>query len=313
MFKTPILFLIFNRLDTAQKVFEKIREQKPKYLYIAADWPRKNKKWEAEACKKTREEILKQIDWNCELKTLFRDENFWCKKAVSWAITRFFENVEQWIILEDDCLPDSSFFWFCETMLEKYKDDTRVMMISWDCFLPEKWQKNDEYAFTNFPHIRGWASRRRSWNLYDIDMKRFNKFKEYGVTDYIYSSFYSKSVLIKSYDEIYNWKIDTWDSQRCWMIKANHWLTIFPLVNLISNIWFSTDALHTKNDFWLWNLPTKRIEYKNLKEPEIMNVNRIFEQFDEKRGGLAFKLYVANILKKLWLYKIVAKILGYNV
>ncbi len=312
MFKTPILFLIFNRLDTAQKVFEKIKEQKPKHLYIAADWPRKNKKWEAEACKKTREEILKQIDWDCELKTLFRDENLWCKRAVSWAITRFFENVEQWIILEDDCLPNTSFFWFCETMLEKYKDDTRIMQVSWDCFLPEKRQDNNSFGFTHFAHIRWRASWRRAWNQYDIKMEWFNKFKEYWVSSYIYSYFYSKSVIIKDYEEVFSWKVDTRDSQRCGMIKANHWLSVFPLVNLISNIWFSADALHTKNDFWLWNLPTKEIKYNNLKEPEIMNVNRVFEKYDESHVQLTFKLYIANILKKIWLYKIVSKILWYN-
>ena len=312
MLETPILFLIFNRLDTAQRVFEKIKEQKPKYLYIAADWPRKNKKWEAEACKKTREEIIKQIDRKCELKTLFREENLWCKKAVSWAITRFFENVEQWIILEDDCLPNSTFFWFCERMLEKYKNDTRIMQISWDCFLPEKRQDNKSYAFTNFPHIRWRATRKRAWNLFDIDMKWYNKFKEQWVQYYMYSSFYSRSNIIRYYNEIYKWNIYTWDSQWCWMIKANHWVSIFPLVNLISNIWFSIDALHTKNDFWLWNLPTKEIDYKNLKEPEIMNVNRNFELYDEKYVQLSFKQYVANILRKLWIYKIVAKILWYK-
>lgn len=312
MFKTPILFLIFNRLDTAQRVFEKIREQKPKYLYIAADWPRKNRKWEAEACKKTREEILKQIDWDCELKTLFRDENLWCKKAVSWAITRFFENVEQWIILEDDCLPDPSFFWFCETMLNKYKDDERIMMISWDCFLPEKSQKNDEYAFTKYPHIRWRASRRRAWNLYDIEMEDFPIFKENNMIEYISNNFFSKKVFIRHLEEAFEWKIDTWDYQRVYTIRKNYWLSLFPLTNLISNIWFSSQALHTKNDFWLWKLKISEINYKNIKHPKNMIINKKYEKYDEKFVQLSFKQYVANVLRKLWIYKIVAKILWYN-
>ena len=312
MFNTPILFLIFNRLDTAQRVFEKIKEQKPKYLYIAADWPRKNKKWEAEACKQTREEILKQIDWDCELKTLFRDENLWCKMAVSWAITRFFENVEQWIILEDDCLPDSSFFWFCGTILEKYKDDERIMMVSWDCFLPEKWQKNDEFAFTNYAHIRWWATWRRAWNMYDIEMKTFKDFIENKVINQISPNYFFRKTSIKHLTDVYNWRIDTRDYQRWYSLWVNHWLCIFPLINLISNIWFSTNALHTKNDFWLWNLPINKINYKNLKHPDIISMNDKFRIYDEKKVQLCFKQYVAIILKRFGIYKIISKILWYN-
>ena len=313
MFKTPILFLIFNRLDTAQRVFEKIKEQKPKYLYIAADWPRVNKKWEAEACKKTREEILKQIDWDCELKTLFRDENLWCKKAVSWAITWFFENVEQWIILEDDCLPDSSFFWFCETMLDKYKDDERIMMVSGDCFLPEKWKKNDTYSFTKYPHIRWRASRRRAWNLYDIEMKDFPLFEKNNMIEYVSNNYFSKNVFIRHLKEVYEWKIDTWDYQRVYTIRKNHGLSLFPLINLISNIGFSSDALHTKNDFWLWDLRTFKIDYKNINHPNNMIINKNYEKYDEEYVQLSFKQYVANILRNIWIYKFVARILWYNV
>ena len=313
MFKTPILFLIFNRLDTAQRVFEKIKEQKPKYLYIAADWPRENKEWEAEACKKTRESILNQIDWDCELKTLFREENLWCKKAVSWAITRFFENVEQWIILEDDCLPDSSFFWFCETILEKYKDDERIMMISWDCFLPEKRQKNNTYSFTNYAHIRWRASWRRARNLYDIEMKTFEDFIDNKVINQISPNYFFRKTTIKHLSDVYSWNIDTWDYQRWYSLRVNHWLSIFPLINLISNIWFSTNALHTKNDFWLWNLSINKIDYKNLKHPNIIAINNKFRIYDEQKVQLCFKQYVAMLLRKLWIYKFVAKILWYNV
>lgn len=312
MFKTPILFLIFNRLDTAQKVFEKIKEQKPKYLYIAADWPRKNKEWETEACKKTREEILKQIDWDCELKTLFREKNLWCKKAVSWAITRFFENVEQGIILEDDCLPDPSFFWFCETMLEKYEDDKRIMMISWDCFLPEKWQRNDEYAFTNSIHIWWWASWKRAWNSYDIEMKNFPEFVRNNMIRRITSNYFSKKIYLRHFYEVYEWKMNTWDYQWAYSIRKDCGLAIFPLVNLVSNIWFSTDALHTRNDFWLWNLKTKKFDYKHLKNPKNMIINYEFQKYEEKYVLLSFKQYVASILKKIWFYRIIAKILWYN-
>lgn len=312
MFETPILFLIFNRLDTANQVFKKIKEQKPKYLYIAADWPRKNKKWEAEACKKTRETILSQVNWDCELKTLFRDENLWCKKAVSWAITWFFENVDQWIILEDDCLPDPSFFWFCETMLEKYQDDKRIMHISWSCHLDKKYQKENTYEFSYYSHIRWWATRKRAWSLYDIDMKDLDDFIRNKQINLISGNYFSKNVMLRHFIDCRNWKIDTRDYQWLYSMRLNNWLAIQPLVNLISNIWFSTDALHTKNDFWMGNLDTQKIEYKKLRHPNNFILNLEHRKYEEKYVQLSFKQYVANILRKIWIYKIVAKILWYN-
>ena len=110
---TPVLFVIFNRPDTTQKVFNAIRQAKPKQLFVAADGPREGKEGEKEKCEQVRE-IIEQIDWDCEVKTLFRDKNLGCKIAVSSAIDWFFENVEEGIILEDDCLPSQSFFWYCQ-------------------------------------------------------------------------------------------------------------------------------------------------------------------------------------------------------
>ena len=108
---TPILFMIFNRLDTTQKVFNAIRQAKPKQLFVAADGPREDKEGEKGKCEQARK-IIEQVDWDCEVKTLFRDKNLGCKVAVSSAIDWFFENVEEGIILEDDCLPSTSFLWF---------------------------------------------------------------------------------------------------------------------------------------------------------------------------------------------------------
>src|SRR5580704_13976707 len=120
MINTPVLFLIFNRLDTTRKVFNEIRKAHPQKLFIAADGPRANKPGEKELCEKTRQFVTKNVDWNCEVKTLFRNENLGCKVAVKGAIDWFFENVTEGIILEDDCLPNQSFFRFCAFGLNKY-------------------------------------------------------------------------------------------------------------------------------------------------------------------------------------------------
>jgi len=128
--ETAVLFLVFNRLDTTKQVFEAIKKAKPPRLYIAADGARKNIDNEDKIVQDIRNYLISNIDWECEVKTLFREKNLGCKYAVSGAIDWFFENKEMGIILEDDCLPSQSFFWFCEELLNKYKDDKRIFLIS---------------------------------------------------------------------------------------------------------------------------------------------------------------------------------------
>src|SRR5690606_34245197 len=126
---TPILFLIFSRQDTTRREFEAIRAAHPRQVFIAADGPRPHKEGEAERCEECRK-IASEVDWPCEVHTLFREENLGCGRAVSGAITWFFEHVEEGIILEDDTLPGPGFFRFCSELLERYRHDTRVMAVS---------------------------------------------------------------------------------------------------------------------------------------------------------------------------------------
>jgi len=243
--KTPILFLIFNREDTTQKVFDAIRQQKPKYLFVAADGARKNKSGEAEKCQRVKD-IIKQVDWDCELKTLFREENLGCKLAVSSAITWFFENVEQGIILEDDCLPDPSFFPYCEELLEKYKDDTRIGHISGDNFLHGIIDKSLSYDFCSCSHIWGWATWRRVWKNYDVNFPFWEEQKDKR-------SFLFKNKLEEIYfssfipDVLNNRNgINTWDTQWLFTLRVQNQLSIYPAVNMVENIGFgATDATHT--------------------------------------------------------------------
>lgn len=168
MFETPILLIIFKRKDTALKVLEIIKRIKPKYLYIAADgWRDEDEKIK---CLETREAILKAIDFECNLKTLFRDKNLGCCDGPVNAINWFFENVEQGIILEDDCLAEISFFDYCEKLLNYYKDNERIMHIAGDSPLDRK-VGDASYYFATIQHCWGWASWRRAWKYYDSTMK----------------------------------------------------------------------------------------------------------------------------------------------
>lgn len=274
MFKTPILFLIFNRPDTTKVVFEQIRNIKPSKLFIAADGPRECKVDERENCEQTRKLVLENIDWECQVFTLFRDKNLGCKYSVSQAITWFFDNVDQGIILEDDCLANVSFFNYCEVLLNRYKDNLQIMHIGGNCFIEENSLNNNEsYYFSNYVDIWGWATWKRAWKQYDVNLKNFsyktckvlldNKFKSKAESKYWLSLFESAK----------NNQIDTWDYQWVYTVYYNNGISITPFRNLISNIGFGPNATHTfDNNSILASYPTKEIS--EILHPMNITVNK---------------------------------------
>lgn len=248
MFNTPVLFLIFARPDTTEQVFERIRQIRPTRLYVAADAPRKGRPDEAERCRQARS-VVDRVDWQCEVKTLFREENLGCKVAVSSAISWFFDQEEYGIILEDDCLPDLSFFPFCEELLIRYKDDDRIGHIGGNCFFEGIVDRSLSYDFCSISHIWGWASWRRAWNNYDVDFSFWNDTRQ--------DKCRRKSIFKSLREEIYfssfisdtlagNKGINTWDVQYLFMLRAQNQLSIYPAVNLVTNIGLNNpNATHT--------------------------------------------------------------------
>jgi hypothetical protein len=244
--QTAVLFLVFNRPDTTAQVFEAIRKARPPRLYVAADGPRANRDGEAERVARVRE-IATAVDWPCEVKTLFREKNLGCKYAVSGGITWFFEHEEQGIILEDDCLPVQSFFWFCESLLERYASDERVAMVTGDNF--QKGQYRGEagasYYFSKYNHIWGWASWRRAWQKADMDIKFWPEWKhsagwQAAIPDKVERKYWSNI-----FDRMYRAEIDTWDYPWTASVWFHCGLTATPNVNLVSNIGFGPDSTHT--------------------------------------------------------------------
>jgi hypothetical protein len=243
---TAVLFLVFNRLDTTKKVFDAIRQAKPPRLYIASDGARSNKESESEKVQIVRDYIIENIDWECEVRTLFREENLGCKYAVSGAISWFFETEENGIILEDDCLPSQSFFWYCESLLDKYKNDDSVYLISGDSRASESFEMLEDYAFCKYPMVWGWASWRRVWNRYDPELIDWPNQK-----DELPKKISSHGPTIKFwkniFDRMYNKEIDTWDHQLSYLLLSSGGKCIVPKINLITNIGFGKDATHTTN------------------------------------------------------------------
>ena len=260
--KAPVLFLIFNRPDTTQRVFDAIRQAKPARLFVAADGPREDRHGEAEKCTQARS-IIGNIDWDCEVVTRFREKNLGCRKAVSSAIDWFFENVEEGIILEDDCLPSRSFFMYCDELLAHYRDDTKVMQICGSNYFKGFETREKSYFFSRFGPIWGWASWRRAWGYYDVDMRLWPEIKKNKVSKNFYESKDEELNRIAVYDKTFSGEIDTWDYQWSFAKMINAGLSIIPSVNLIANIGFSSEATHTSDP----SDPFSNMESKNLSFP----------------------------------------------
>lgn len=242
---TPVAFIIFNRLDTTKKVFEEIRRAQPKRLYLISDGARANKRNEKEIVMNVREYVESNIDWDCKVFKNYSEKNMGCKERVSTGISWVFENEEEAIILEDDIVPNQSFFRFCQEMLRHYKNDTRVMMVSGLNLIPE-FKMNDSYCFSMFSGIWGWATWKRAWNLYDVNMKLWKKVEKEKILKYLYSPI-SYYYIHKNYSNTKKGKIDTWDYQWGFTKAINSGLGIIPNVNLVNNIGFDReDATHTK-------------------------------------------------------------------
>jgi hypothetical protein len=243
--RSPVLFMVFNRPDTTQRVFEAIRAARPPRLYVAADGPRTAREGEAQRCETTRR-IATAVDWPCELITLFRTENLGCKRAVGSAITWFFEHEPEGIVLEDDCLPDASFFAYCDALLERYRDDPRVMCISGDNFISDAWKPEESYYFSIYTHIWGWASWRRAWKSYDIEMSDWKASDPRLLLGRKLPAERQAQRHWKSvFDRVAAGKIDTWDYQWNYACWKHDGVTCLPKVNLVSNIGFGADATHT--------------------------------------------------------------------
>lgn len=274
---TPVLFLIFNRLDTTKKVFAEIRKAKPKQLFIASDGPRENKPGEKEIVERVRKYVLSHIDWPCEVKTLFREKNLGCKYAVSGAITWFFENVEQGIILEDDCLPSQSFFRFCQELLERYKDEERIMAISGYNLIEEKTKSiKESYLFFENAFIWGWATWKRSWEDYDVEIH-----KKLSLIDLIKTSrsFFNFLISLKVYYKLRK-EDKTWDYQLGFLTSIKKKMWVVPKKNLIENIGFSskvyTNLKPNRIDIKYLYRKKKEIQFPLIHPTEIKENKRIY-------------------------------------
>lgn len=315
MFDVPILFLIFNRPEPAERVFSQIRKVKPRHLFVAADGPRPDYPDDKQKCEQARK-VITTIDWACELHTLYRDTNLGCGKAVSEALEWFFSYHEKCIIIEDDVLPDISFFHFANEMLEKYKDDKRIFnIIGTNIF--SNWKSDQyDYFFSKSFSAWGWATWRRSFKQFDLHIKSWPEIKKNEILRNTALNEDQYNTWVYLFDLTYEDKIDTWDYQWCYSFLINNGLSIIPSRNLIKNIGFNNNATHTKVDYRnVSNLDLFTVQFP-LKHPtyilpDLEYDNKYYFLFHPKKEIPDNKGYL-SILKRIELKckRFIKKFLG---
>jgi hypothetical protein len=257
---TPVALLIFNRPDTTERVFNAIAKARPPKLLVVADGPRPQREGEAEFCAQTRA-IINRVDWDCEVITEFADSNMGCKRRVASGIDWIFEQVEEAIILEDDCLPDPSFFRYCEEMLKRYRDNERVGMVSGGNLQFGRQRGSGSYYFSKYTHIWGWASWRRAWTHYDRDLTLWPEFRDQGLLTQLFETSGEQEYWRNSFQWVHEGSLDTWDVSWTFTAITHGMLQVVPNVNLISNIGFGANATHTHVVGVHANMPTQPIEF----------------------------------------------------
>jgi hypothetical protein len=272
-FEVPVLLIGFNRPEECRQVISSLREVGAKKVYFNVDGPRSNSQSDIEKVKKVRQ-LSNLFDWECELHIRFLDENLGCKLAISSGISWFFENVNEGIILEDDCLPNRDFYYFCERMLEKYRYSDNVMHISGTSYLPSNIDYDHNHYFSAIHDVWGWATWKRAWDYFSLDVK--------------YPDRNSEKVLLNNYfgsKKVANWfhgyledsKSTTctlWSTYWSFALITRNALSVAPIVNLVRNIGFESGATHgTDKSFQLYNrFPLKSLT--NLPDPLDIRVSR---------------------------------------
>ena len=263
-------------------LIDALRPMQPRKLFIVADGPRQGREQERDVCNKVRDILVNQIDWECQVVTQFREENLGCGRGVSGAITWFFEQVEAGIILEDDCIPNASFFPFCTEMLNKYWENATVMHISGNNFQLGNVRGDGSYYFSKYPNIWGWATWRRAWKHYQFELEGYVTFFQ----DYPHLE---QAVPKKMLDAVYSGALDTWDTQWLYCVIKSSGLAITPNVNLVQNIGFG-NGVHTNESPYYYR-HINHGEIAQIVHPSTLERDEVADDFSNK---LLYNLSLQN-------------------
>ena len=303
MLSTPVLLIVYNRPDATALVFDAIRQAQPRQLFIAADGPRDGVPNDRARSNNVRK-IVSNVDWECEEMTLFHGVNLGCRLGPATAITWFFENVEQGIILEDDCLPSQSFFRYCEELLNYFKDDKRIFSINGSSL---GYSSNESsYTYSMFMNMWGWATWKRVARQIDYDLQYWDKMKFKKL--WLYRKLNASNYLdvdfnwIRYWEARIHWLLDgfeTWDYQWVFHQLKYNMLSVVPSKNLITNIGFGDDATHTfdpKNP--VAGLKAEEMDFPLVHPDSVINNTYYLNNYIKKKWCSYCKVTTINVIKR---------------
>lgn len=243
---TPLLLIAWRRPHTLRQVIDAIRPVAPTRVFVACDGPNPERPGEAEKVMATRAVIDNEIDWPCQIERLYSKTNYGCGLSVCRALSWFFEQVEEGIILEDDCVPHPDFFPYCAELLARYRNDTRVWCISGDNFQNGRWRGDGSYYFSRYPHCWGWATWRHRWSHYDGDLRQWPYLKDSGLLGSVVENPREAKYWTRIWDRLLREGMShNWDYRWTFTCFANGGLTALPNLNLVENVGFGEGACHT--------------------------------------------------------------------
>lgn len=242
---TPVAFFVFNRPALTRRVFAAIREAQPRKLLVVADGPRVDRAGEAERCAEVRA-IVEQVDWPCEVEHDYADVNLGCRSRIASGLDWVFDRVDRAIILEDDCLPDPTFFVYSAELLDRYAADPHVMHVSGTSFMRYGWPGRASYVATRQPFVWGWATWRRAWQHYDVALADWPQFRDRDGLRAWFADPRDRAGWVARFDDVHAGKIDTWDLQWAYTCMRSGGVSLMPTRNLVSNLGFGADATHTR-------------------------------------------------------------------
>jgi hypothetical protein len=285
--RTPVALLTYNRPELTARVFAAISKAKPAKLLVVADGPRVDRPGDVETCAATRK-IIDRVDWPCEVLTNFADTNLGCRLRISSGLDWVFGIEDKAIILEDDCLPSPSFFRFCQELLARFRDDERIMHIGGNNFVEDRIRFNASYYFSRYPRVWGWASWRRAWRHYDVEMKLWTSAPSKDAYLNIFPTKNEKMFWRHVWDDTCRGKIDTWAYQWAFACMARKGFAISPALNLVSNIGIGREATHTKDPRAVPRIPARDLVFP-IKHPPALKWLDEADDLDHRR----FFSYVA--------------------
>ncbi len=298
--QNAVLMLVFNRPDVTEQVFQAVRNARPPRLYVAADGPRPGRSQDEETTAKVRE-VFKQVDWPCEVHTRFLTENLGCRNAVSSAIDWFFSKEEQGIVLEDDVLPSPAFFSYCDTMLERYKHDERVFSVVGNNLVEPWYQHPESYFFSKVFFVWGWASWRRAWQHYDVNMAAWpNTRLQVNALPYKPKQKLHHAYWDLVFDLTFKNQISTWDHQWTFAHWENDAVCVTPANNLVRNIGFGADATHTSGSdpVYVELLQVAQQFVPGVSSPPVVDNRTYYEHMSKIVLGISVITWVRLYLRR---------------